>query len=93
MPFSALDMDLCSFQLKSGEHPWPSAHKHTTDPHSLPAHTDSDTKIHPLVNTYAYKNIHMHTNMYPLTQANTKLNTHIIIALSFFLSFVLYYDT
>ena len=37
--------------------------------------------MHPLVNTY--KNIHMHTNMYPLTQANTKLNTH-IISLSLF---------
>ena len=72
------------FQLKPGEHPGPSTHKHTTDPHSPPAHTDSDTNMHPLVNTYTYKNIHMHTNMHPLTQANTKLNTHIIIALSLF---------
>ena len=63
--FSALDMDHCSSQLKSGEHPEPSTHKHTTDPDSLPAHTDSNT------------------NVYPLTQANTKLNTPIIIALSF----------
>ena len=87
--FSALDMDHCSSQLKSGEHPGPSTHKHTTDPHSPPAHTDSDTNMHPLANTYTYKSIHMHTNMYTLTQANTKLNTHIIIALSF----VHYYDT
>ena len=87
--FSALDMDHCSSQLKSGEHPGPSTHRHTTDPHSPPAHTDSDTNMHPLANTYTYKNIHMHTNMYKLTQANTKLNTHIIIALSF----VHYYDT
>ena len=87
--FSALDMDHCSSQLKSGEHPGPSTHKHTTDPHSPPAHTDSDTNMHPLANKYTYKNIHMHTNMYKLTQANTKLNTHIIIALSF----VHYYDT
>ena len=74
--FSALDMDHCSSQLKSGEHPVPSTHKHTTDPHSPPAHTDSDTNMHPLANTYIYKNIHMHTNMYTLTLANTKLNTH-----------------
>ena len=100
MLFSALDMDHCSSQLKSGKHPGPSTHKHTTDHHSPPAHTDSDTNVHPLANTYTYKNththtyiyiythihIHIHTNMYRLTYAKTKLNTHIIIALSFYLS-------
>ena len=45
--------------------------------------------MYPLANTYIYKNIHKHTNIYPLTLANIKLNTYIIIALSF----VLYYDT
>ena len=30
--FTVLDMDHCSSQLKSGEHPGPSTHKHTTDP-------------------------------------------------------------
>ena len=43
--------------------------------------------MHPLVNTY--KNIHMHTNMYPPTQANTKLNTH-IISLSLFRALLWY---
>ena len=43
--------------------------------------------MHPLVNTY--KNIHMHTNMYPLTQANTTLNTH-IISLSLFCALLWY---
>ena len=85
--FFALDMDHCSSQLKSGEHPGPSTHKHTTDPHFPPAHTDSDTNVHPLVNTYTYKYIHiMHTNMHTLTYTNTKLNTHITITLSFSLS-------
>ena len=65
--FSAVDMDHCNSQLKSGEHPGPSTHKHKTDPHSPPAHADSDTNVHPLANTYRYKNRHMHTNMYPLT--------------------------
>ena len=74
LPFSALDMDHCSSQLKSGEHPGPSTHKHTTVPHSPPAQTDSDTNMHPLVNTH--KNIHMHTNMYPLNTYYTYLNAH-----------------
>ena len=63
--FSAVDMDHCSSQLKSGEHPGPSTHKHKTDPHSPPAHADSDTNMHPLANTY--KKQTLHTNMYPLT--------------------------
>ena len=39
-------------------------------------------RTHTHTRTYIY----MHTNMYTLTYANTKLNTHIIIALSFSLS-------
>ena len=64
--------------------------QHTNDPSSPPAHTDSDTNRHPLVNTYTYKNIHMHTNMNMLTQVNTK-HTHNSSTL--FLSSVHYYDT
>ena len=42
-------------------------------------------RTHTHIRTYIY----MHTNMYTLTYANTKLNLHIIIALSF----VHYYDS
>ena len=62
--FSALDMDHCSSQLKSGEHPGPSTHKHTTDPHSSPAHTESDTNLHLLANTYKNINIYIYTHTY-----------------------------
>ena len=49
--------------------------------------------MHHLVNINTYKNLHMHKNMYKLTQASTKLNTHMYNYSTLFLFFMLYYDT
>ena len=82
--FSALDMDHCSSQLKSGEHPGPSTQSIQLTP-TLRLHILTVTQIGTPWRTHTRTYTCTQMVLYTLTQAYTKVNTHIIIALSLFL--------
>ena len=67
----------------SGEHPVPSTHKHTTDPHS---HILTVTQICTPWRTHTHTRTYIHTQICIHWHRPTPNWTHIIIALSFSLS-------